>query len=235
VVFFTTADVFLNPCPNDRTIQFAFNTPGETKKAQERKDLSCWNTVADFTKRDKNVGKLFAKAEFWFLQADIVDVNKNIETLLTFLAAETRRSFGKQGKEVWVNLTGGTNVINISLLLTAYLSGAVSTAYYTFCPREENHLLYPGPNFRWNFVPVMRVDWKDESLTVLEYAHDRQPVKALEGIIDNFKQRYLVKMGALLSCDRKGLLQLTEYGRTALRVMKLPLFRRFRLWDWSGW
>ena len=81
----------------------------------------------------------------------------------------------------------------------------------------------------------MRVDWKDESLTVLEYAHDRQPVKALEGIIDNFKQRYLVKMGALLSCDRKGLLQLTEYGRTVLRVMKLPLFRRFRLWDWSGW
>ena len=99
MVFFTTADVFLNPCPNDRTIQFAFNTPGETKKAQERKDLSCWNTVADFTKRDKNVGKLFAKAEFWFLQADIVDVNKNIETLLTFLAAETPRSFGKQGKE----------------------------------------------------------------------------------------------------------------------------------------
>jgi hypothetical protein len=37
---------------------------------------------------------------------------------------------GGQGKEMWVNLTGGNNMINFALELAATLSGDVARLYY---------------------------------------------------------------------------------------------------------
>ena len=61
----------------------------------------------------------------------------------------TLRGAGKQGKEMWANLTGGTNVMNTALLLAATLSGDVARTYYVQaptgseaclrCPREEGY------------------------------------------------------------------------------------------------
>jgi len=39
---------------------------------------------------------------------------------------------GKVGKEVWINLTGGTNVVNMALQLAAALPGTPARLYITF-------------------------------------------------------------------------------------------------------
>ena len=55
---------------------------------------------------------------------------------------------GSVGKHIWMNLTGGTNVLNMALMQAAYLSGFVPELYYTFVanPRENGGYLQPFSN-----------------------------------------------------------------------------------------
>lgn len=56
------------------------------------------------------------------------DATETFERVARVIAAAKPR--GKLGKEVWINLTGGTNVLNLSLQLAAALSGASARLYY---------------------------------------------------------------------------------------------------------
>lgn len=65
------------------------------------------------------------------------------------------------GKNIWANLTGGTNVLNAALSQVAYLSGLISRIYYTFVPYEEDRkYLQPVKDdperFRWDEIPVVK-------------------------------------------------------------------------------
>jgi hypothetical protein len=56
------------------------------------------------------------------------DATETFERVSRVMAAAKPR--GELGKEVWINLTGGTNVLNLSLQLAASLSGASARLYY---------------------------------------------------------------------------------------------------------
>ena len=71
---------------------------------------------------------------------------------------------GHTGKNIWANLTGGTNVLNASLLQVAFLSGLISRIYYTFVPREEDRkYLQPVKDdperFQWDEIPFIKTNY----------------------------------------------------------------------------
>lgn len=73
------------------------------------------------------------------------------------------------GKQVWINLTGGTNVMNAALLQVAYLSGLVARLYYTFAPRGETQFLQPASDyFKYVEVPLLKTAPDEAHLAVLE-------------------------------------------------------------------
>lgn len=64
---------------------------------------------------------------------------------------------GGQGKEIWANLTGGTNVINAAIQLAAMLSGDIARLYYVQAENEaaEKCVRFTAENGYWIELPVM--------------------------------------------------------------------------------
>jgi len=101
--------------------------------------------------------------EFWYLDLRLDDPWENLRRLAkacAFMAG------GQTGKELWINLTGGLNLIQVSLLLFAQLCREVSRAYYVFAPydlpniseRVTNFLQPVGATsneFRWIDLPII--------------------------------------------------------------------------------
>ncbi|MHA1279629.1 MAG: hypothetical protein ACTSQ8_20695 [Candidatus Helarchaeota archaeon] len=131
----------------------------------------------------------------------IVDINnykdcleKTIKMLYYFVPP------GKQGKEIWMNMTGGSNAINLAFVTAARLTGLVSRLYIIsqttdsvqekklplqmkkICPNKDGYL-YTLPNLR------TRID--EYLLFVLDYV-DRQPGQKarLEEIYANLQEKF---------------------------------------------
>jgi len=64
---------------------------------------------------------------------------------------------GGQGKEMWVNLTGGNNVTNFALELAANLSGDISRLYYVQAENEiaEKCIRFTSERDYWVELPAM--------------------------------------------------------------------------------
>lgn len=60
-----------------------------------------------------------------------------------YLVLKCVRNTGKLGKEIWLNLTGGTNLMNLALLSTASLIGGTALSYYTYAEGNEIRNTYP--------------------------------------------------------------------------------------------
>lgn len=74
---------------------------------------------------------------------------------------------GKTGKEVWVNLTGGSNVMNLAALLATALSGITGRAYYTYT--QDMRLLRPANEADfWYDVPVLKVNFDRDYEAILK-------------------------------------------------------------------
>jgi len=69
------------------------------------------------------------------------------------------RATGALGKEVWINLTGGNNVINLALQLAATLTGQPARFYYVQAAdrAEESCLRYPCEEGYWVDLPLLPV------------------------------------------------------------------------------
>ncbi len=83
------------------------------------------------------------------------DIRTTYERVARTVAALAR--VGERGKEMWVNLTGGNNVINLSLELAATLSGRVSRLYYVQAhdQQAEKCLRYTAEDGYWVEIPIM--------------------------------------------------------------------------------
>jgi hypothetical protein len=77
------------------------------------------------------------------------------------------------GRNIWANLTGGTNVMNAALFQVAVLSGLISRLYYTFVAerRYVNYLQPPttdSARFCWDEVPLFKTAVDEVYRAVLE-------------------------------------------------------------------
>ncbi len=151
VIIFTTPQVINKP-----DVKFEDNAYGRTKgKAGEGKWL---DIVQKFIKKERGEW-LDDKFVLYFLEADHIDFNRSRNTLIDLF-------YALQKKEVWVNLTGGSNVINLSLFFMTMISGITGRAYYTYTSHSE--LLRPAShkNF-WRPIPVLKADFDTRYIDIL--------------------------------------------------------------------
>jgi len=154
--------------------------------------------------------------------------------------------FGRQGKEIWCNLTGGTNAIGFGLLTMARLTG-MSTKHYLISQRREYQReirvpasvrIRPGKDEYFNIVPFLKtyVDTVGFYDILLEMESVGQAVKTgdlfdrlrskgqfLEPAFDEFKRHYMLKLYSLgyTSYDKDTkLTEISESGRSFISELK---------------
>ncbi|HXF69769.1 MAG TPA: DUF6293 family protein [Thermoflexus sp.] len=91
---------------------------------------------------------------FW-CEVDRRDIRITYRRIVQVIAALA--GAGGQGKEIWINLTGGNNVINAALMLAAALSGDVARIYYVQAEDEvaEKCVRFTAEDGYWVELPVM--------------------------------------------------------------------------------
>ncbi|MFQ6127122.1 MAG: hypothetical protein ACE5R6_21305 [Candidatus Heimdallarchaeota archaeon] len=98
-----------------------------------------------------------------------------------------------------MNVTGGTNVMNISVLLASCLSGLVARIYYTFVPQEDQKFLRPTTNFEWIDLPCIKVGFDVEYYEVLKILREvgiYLPSTDLLGRLKSSRSQYFGNMSS---------------------------------------
>jgi len=153
LVLFTTPEVL-----SGQVLAFDYvdNPPGKITTGPQKsggpmkqvlRDLLCreWPAISGGRK----------KGTIFWCEVDRRNIRVTYERVVRVVAALA--GVGSQGKEMWVNLTGGNNVINFALELAAMLSGAVARLYYVQAENEaaEKCVRYTAENGYWVDLPVM--------------------------------------------------------------------------------
>src|SRR3989304_1429243 len=126
---------------------------------------------------------------------------------------------GKTGKHIWVNITGGTNIMNAAILEVTFLSGLIAKIYYTFISDLKTYGKYLQPvtrdrtKFGFGKVPIVKTKFdesyyevlrelntlgreiKDEDL--LSRLKNRCPNEFDKVGIDTFRREFINKMDGL--------------------------------------
>lgn len=125
---------------------------------------------------------------FW-CEVDRRDIRTTYERVVQVVAALA--GVGGQGKEIWINLTGGNNVINAALELAAMLSGDVARMYYVQAenPEAEGCVRYTAEEGYWVELPVMTLALGRLSQAIIDLVSDpqRSPISQADiyGILQN--------------------------------------------------
>lgn len=110
---------------------------------------------------------------------------ERVHALVTFervaRAMHAARPPGHVGKEVWINLTGGTNIVNLALQLAAALLGGSSRLYYLLSddPRCLRHTV-PRSDLGterdrfWVDIPVLRLRLDVAASAILEILEQQE-------------------------------------------------------------
>jgi|JI8StandDraft_1071087.scaffolds.fasta_scaffold45450_3 CRISPR-associated protein NE0113 (Cas_NE0113) len=96
------------------------------------------------------------------------------------VVASLAKGTGAQGKEIWMNLTGGNNVINFALQLAASLSGGeVGRLYYVQAANEmaEKCVCYTNKETYWVELPVMPLVMSDLNHEILNFLAGEEAIK----------------------------------------------------------
>ena len=112
---------------------------------------------------------------FW-CEVDRRDIRITYERVVRVVVALA--DVGGQGKEMWVNLTGGNNVINFALELAATLSGNVARMYYVQAENEdaEKCVRFTAEDGYWVDLPVMPLALGRLRQTILQVLNDYGPI-----------------------------------------------------------
>jgi hypothetical protein len=153
LVLFTTPEVLSGEVP---AFDYVDNPPGKIAKGPQKsggpmkqvlRDLLCreWPAISG----GREQGTIF------WCEVDRRNIRVTYERVVRVVAALA--GVGGQGKEMWVNLTGGNNVINFALELAATLSGDVARLYYVQAENEaaEKCVRFTAEDGYWVDLPVM--------------------------------------------------------------------------------
>jgi len=96
------------------------------------------------------------------------------------VVASLSQGSGKRGKEIWMNLTGGNNVINFALELAANLSGEVGRLYYVQATNEnaEKCVRYTNKESYWVELPAMPLAMSDLTRAVLDILSQQESLSS---------------------------------------------------------
>lgn len=192
--------------------------------------------------------KDFLKQEFEDIDIHVyvVDAN-NFEDCFNIVAQALLKFHprGKTGKHIWVNITGGTNILNAALMQVVYLSGLVPFMYYTFIANVQQDGKYLNPfsrneaEFHFRKLDVFRTNFDARFRYILEekrlnkFVNDQELLSILKSChpnlfgemdITKFRRDYLNIMDGWC-LEREGSYnRINENGKNLLNRMRSPLF-----------
>lgn len=160
LVFFTTNEVLTGyDVKNSRpflSFDYIDNRPGKIDNKQAEKGKPMKDILPQLLAKELKLAKSGRQTVsiFWceIDRRNIALIYERVVQVITALAGT-----GGQGKEMWINLTGGNNVTNFALELAANLSGSISRLYYVQAENEiaEKCIRFTSENDYWVELPAM--------------------------------------------------------------------------------
>lgn len=173
IVVFTTPEVIKGKDELTNKPFYAFeyadNPPGKIVERKEQPRQTMQNALHKLLKREwKNISGGRQSGELLWCEINRRDIRSTYERIIQVIAALS--GVGGQGKEMWVNLTGGTNVTNFALQLAATLSGDVARMYYVQAenPMAEKCIRFTNEMNYWIELPVLPLVLNDVNIAVLD-------------------------------------------------------------------
>jgi hypothetical protein len=162
IVLFTTREIRNGEAENKFTDNEYYSDKGKVKNEP------IFKTVCDFIEDELGDMLYEEKGKIYFCESRLDNIGANVINLAKALLELSPR--GKTGKNLWVNVTGGNNLVTASLTLASFLSGQVGRIYYTFIPHGKERFLRPtSPDaFTWIWVPSLKIGFDREYYEILE-------------------------------------------------------------------
>lgn len=187
------------------------------------------------------------RASVYWLEASSNDFDFNLMQLIK--AFHVLSPVDSVGREIWVNLTGGTNIVNIALSTATALSGVTGRQYYTYVETDDVKFLRPlnvGGAF-WCELPVLKLNFDLAYEVILRVLLEVEGAieadllslvlqdRAMRNVLDpftdevqKFRKNYLNKLdGWLIKRDATNLLTLSDNGHKFLKLIDEPLVKSF--------
>jgi hypothetical protein len=182
VVLFTTQEVLTGALSSFGYVE---NPPGRITEKPLRPGGPMKEVLRDLLKKEWPgvSGDRPAGTVFW-CEVDRRDIRTTYGRVVQVVAALA--GVGGQGKEMWINLTGGNNVINFALELAATLSGDVARLYYVQAenPAAEKCVRFTAENGYWVELPMMPLALGRLSQVILDLLQkEEMDTRLLYGIL----------------------------------------------------
>ncbi len=166
LVLFTTPEVLSG---ETKAFDYVNNPPGKIATNPQQSGKPMKEVLRELLHREwPAISGGRKKGTIFWCKVDRRDIRATYERVIHVVAALA--SVGGQGKEMWANLTGGNNVINLALELAAILSGDIARLYYVQAENEaaEKCVRYTAEEGYWVDLPVMPLALGRVSLAVLD-------------------------------------------------------------------
>jgi len=153
---------------------------------------------------------------------------------------------GKTGKHIWVNITGGTNILNAALMQVVYLSGFIPVMYYTFIANLQQDGKYLQPfsgdeaEFLFKRLDVFKTNFDIRFRYILEklenideFINDQELLSRLKNChpdlfermdITLFRRDYLNIMDGWCLEREESNIRINNNGKNLLSRIRSPLF-----------
>lgn len=233
IVLFTTKEI-----RNGAKVNF-INNKYNSENGIEREE-PIFETVCKFIIEE--LGEILKKerGKIYFCDSSLNKLEINILNASKAVLELSPR--GETGKEIWMNITGGNNLITSSLILTSFLSGLVGRIYYTFVPYKKTKFIRPtsNSNFQWIDIPVIKIGFDENYYEILKILYDNSNwiddekvhnILKQEGFyqelsIDIFRREFLNKLhGQGVIERRKNENKLSAHGKTILEFLGLNILK----------
>jgi hypothetical protein len=190
MVIFTTPEVWHHQLA-DRDAKYVDNLYG-SDKGQElplgdaEGKLKTFEVVLDFVKDEFQAVLREEQGKVYWLEASYYDLELNLNQVVRAFCSLSPP--GSTGREIWVNLTGGSNVMNIAALLATVMSGVTGRAYYTYT--RDIRLLRPANETDfWYDIPVLKVNFDRDYEAILRVLEERGGWVEASELFSRVKQR----------------------------------------------
>lgn len=249
IVLFTTKKIFEGKLLEHECVD---NQLDSRRGVIKTKSVKIIDVVKEFLRKDKDLNEMMNEgAKVYWLESRPSEFNFNLEQLLELF--HYLSPIGKVGKEMWVNITGGTNVVNVALSMATALTGVTGRQYYTFVPQDDIKYLRP-PEITdkfWCDIPVLKIIFDRVYEIILRVLSEIGAISATDlfelvqqecgkqNIFDLFqakedenrdifKKNYLNKLDGWLTVrPSQTEIAISDNGKTFLKLIDNPLVQSF--------
>jgi hypothetical protein len=181
LILFTTPEVIDGSC---KCFKYVKNPPGQVTQQPEYPEAPMQEVLNDLLRNAWAKLSDRPKGSIFWVEIDRRDIRLTYERIIYVIAALAR--VGGQGKEMWVNLTGGNNVTNFALQVAATLSGEVARLYYVQAAdhNAEKCVNFTNENNYWVDLPIMPLNWNTLNADILRLIENTSAV----GLDDIYSQ-----------------------------------------------